>query len=72
MLMYFFLSDRQRWYRKKVVLNKARPQDFDKSEQIVVIGKMNANNFVASDVLMKCPSKYTNPKDDMKNISSSR
>ncbi len=65
----FFLIDNE-GKENKVVLNKARPQDFEKSEQIVVIGKMQENNFVASDVLMKCPSKYNNPKDDMKTVSS--
>jgi cytochrome c-type biogenesis protein CcmE len=41
-----------------VVLHKSKPQDFDKSEQIVLIGKMEGGNFHASDILMKCPSKY--------------
>lgn len=65
----FFLIDNE-GKEKKVILNKARPQDFDKSEQIVVIGKMEQNEFIASDVLMKCPSKYNNPKEDMKTVSS--
>ncbi len=65
----FFLVDNE-GKEKKVILNKARPQDFDKSEQIVVIGKMEQNEFIASDVLMKCPSKYNNPKEDMKTVSS--
>ncbi|MCB0670207.1 MAG: cytochrome c maturation protein CcmE [Saprospiraceae bacterium] len=42
----------------KVILNDAKPQDFEMSEQIVVTGKMNQGNFIASDLLMKCPSKY--------------
>lgn len=65
----FFLVDNE-GKEKKVILNKAKPQDFDKSEQIVVIGKMLNDEFVASDVLMKCPSKYNNPKEDMKTVSS--
>jgi cytochrome c-type biogenesis protein CcmE len=68
-LFSFFLVDNE-GKEKKVVLNKAKPQDFDKSEQIVVIGKMKNDEFVASDVLMKCPSKYNNPKEDMKTVSS--
>lgn len=43
---------------RKVVLHDAKPQDFEMSEQIVVTGKMEQDNFVASDLLMKCPSKY--------------
>jgi len=50
----------------KVLLNKTKPQDFDRSEQIVVVGKMAGDVFHASDVLMKCPSKYNNPKEDLK------
>ena len=49
----------------KVHLNKTKPQDFERSEQIVIIGKMKGEEFHASDVLMKCPSKYNNPKEDM-------
>ncbi len=43
---------------KQVVLHKSKPQDFEKSEQIVLIGKMEGENFHANDILMKCPSKY--------------
>ena len=43
---------------KQVVLHKSRPQDFEKSEQIVLIGKMHGDSFHANDILMKCPSKY--------------
>jgi cytochrome c-type biogenesis protein CcmE len=47
---------------KQVVLHKSRPQDFEKSEQIVLIGKMSGDNFHANDILMKCPSKYNDGK----------
>ena len=43
---------------EKVVLMAAKPQDFELSEQIVVTGEMHDGAFVASDMLMKCPSKY--------------
>ena len=43
---------------KQVVLHKSKPQDFEKSEQIVLIGQMEGENFHANDILMKCPSKY--------------
>ena len=65
----FYLVDNE-GREEKVLLNKAKPQDFDKSEQIVVVGKMKEGGFIASDVLMKCPSKYNNPKDDMKAATS--
>lgn len=47
---------------KRVVLHKSKPQDFERSEQIVVIGKMHGEEFHANDILMKCPSKYNDTK----------
>lgn len=47
---------------KRVVLHKSKPQDFERSEQIVVIGKMHGEEFHANDILMKCPSKYNDAK----------
>lgn len=44
---------------KEVILYKSKPQDFEKSEQIVLIGKMQEGQFHANDILMKCPSKYS-------------
>ena len=55
---------------KRVVLNSAPPQDFEKSEQIVVIGKIQGDEFIASSILMKCPSKYNNPKDAAEAVKS--
>lgn len=46
----------------KVNLLKAKPQDFEKSEQVVIIGKIDGAEFRANEILMKCPSKYTNDK----------
>ncbi|MCX8079785.1 MAG: cytochrome c maturation protein CcmE [Bacteroidia bacterium] len=41
-----------------VVLHKPMPPDFEKSEQIVLVGKVEGGVFHANDVLLKCPSKY--------------
>lgn len=41
-----------------VVYANPKPQDFERSEQVVVIGNMQGNTFVADKILMKCPSKY--------------
>jgi cytochrome c-type biogenesis protein CcmE len=46
--------------KSKVFFNGSKPQDFERSEQIVLTGKMKDNNFYASKILMKCPSKYNN------------
>jgi cytochrome c-type biogenesis protein CcmE len=43
---------------KRVFYNGTKPQDFEKAERIVVVGKMKGDDFIASQVLMKCPSKY--------------
>ncbi len=53
----FYLID-NKGLEQKVILHKSKPQDFDKSEQIVLIGKMHEGAFHANDILMKCPSKY--------------
>jgi cytochrome c-type biogenesis protein CcmE len=42
----------------KVIYSNAKPQDFEKSEKVVIIGKMKGNVFYASKIQMKCPSKY--------------
>lgn len=34
------------------------PQDFLRSEQVVVIGSYHENKFIADKILLKCPSKY--------------
>ena len=46
----------------KVVLRSTKPQDFERSEKIVIIGKMEGDHFEASKILLKCPSKYTETK----------
>lgn len=50
---------------KKVILHQAKPQDFEHTEQIVAIGKYKDGDFHAGSVLMKCPSKYTDGKQQM-------
>jgi len=42
----------------KVVLLAAKPQEFERSESIVLTGSMQEDVFVATEMLMKCPSKY--------------
>lgn len=43
---------------RRVELNAAKPQDFERSESIVLTGEMKGDNFAASEMLLKCPSKY--------------
>ncbi|MBK8699166.1 MAG: cytochrome c maturation protein CcmE [Saprospiraceae bacterium] len=53
----FYMKD-NKGNEKQVVLSKAKPQDFERSEQIVVTGSMQNDQFYADEILMKCPSKY--------------
>ncbi len=55
----------------KVVFKGAKPQDIERSEQIVLTGKMVGNEFQASKILMKCPSKYNKDEIEVKEVSSS-
>lgn len=57
-LFQFYMTD-MHGVEHKVVLHKSKPQDFERSEQIVLIGSAKGNEFHADDILMKCPSKYT-------------
>ena len=41
----------------------SKPQDFERSEQIVLVGKYENNSFQASKILMKCPSKYNDGQE---------
>ncbi len=64
----FYLTD-TKGEQRKVVLLREKPQDFEMSEQIVLTGKMKDGEFVASEMLMKCPSKY---KDEEIYINSEK
>ena len=41
-----------------VVYRNPKPQDLERSEQVVIIGKVQGDTFEASKILLKCPSKY--------------
>jgi len=68
-LFGFYLVDNE-GVEKKVIYSGAKPQDFEKAEQIVVVGKMEGGEFQANQVLMKCPSKYNG--DQVNQISISK
>jgi len=61
----FYLRDIE-GLEKKVVLLGAKPQDFELSEQVVLTGKINGPNFIASEMLLKCPSKYKDEEEFLK------
>ena len=51
--------------KTKVVYHNSKPTDLEKSERVVLKGKMQKDYFDCKDILLKCPSKY---KDDKKNL----
>lgn len=55
----FYMFDKDS-VEKKVIYLGTKPQDFERSEQIVVTGHMQGDSFIAEKILMKCPSKYNN------------
>lgn len=61
-----YVLDEQK-VEKKVVVLKAVPRDIERSEKIVITGKMKGDVFEASDILLKCPSKYKNREEEANN-----
>ena len=64
----FYLRD-QDGMEKKVVLLQGKPQDFEMSEQIVLTGRMTEEHFLATEVQLKCPSKYKDEESFLKELS---
>ena len=52
----------------KVVYKDAKPDNLEHSDRLVMKGKMNGDVFECNEILMKCPSKYT---DDPARIQES-
>jgi len=59
----FYLID-DKGLEKKVVYNNPKPQDFEKSEKVVIVGSMKNDEFLAKSLLLKCPSKYNANKPE--------
>ena len=43
----------------QVVYKNAKPDNLEHSERLVMKGKMQGDKFDCNEILMKCPSKYT-------------
>jgi cytochrome c-type biogenesis protein CcmE len=67
-LFTFYMKDAS-GTEKKVILHQPKPQDFEMSEQIVVTGTLENEDFHASEILMKCPSKYKDEEMAVRNKS---
>ena len=59
---FSFIMVDQNQKEQLVVYNEPMPQDFMRSEKVVVIGSYQGNTFVADKILLKCPSKYQEQK----------
>jgi cytochrome c-type biogenesis protein CcmE len=59
----FYMKD-NKGEERKVVFKGTKPEDFERSEQLVLTGTMVGSEFHASGILMKCPSKYQ--QDELK------
>jgi cytochrome c-type biogenesis protein CcmE len=54
----------------KVVYMKGKPPtDMERSERMVLKGKMTDSAFVCDDILIKCPSKYNDTKANIRSNS---
>ena len=55
----------------KVVYHNTKPTDMEKSERIVLKGKVQGDHFECKDILLKCPSKYKDDPNALKNLQTS-
>lgn len=53
----FFMTDDQ-GNRSEVICHKAKPQNFEHTKKVVISGSMKGGKFHATNILLKCPSKY--------------
>lgn len=53
----FYIKDKENVV-KKVVYNQPKPKDFERSESVVLTGSVDGDVFYASEISLKCPSKY--------------
>ncbi len=56
LFVFTLVDENQR--EEQVIYRSPKPADFERSEQVVVIGNVQNGQFVADKILMKCPSKY--------------
>lgn len=61
----FYMKDENNT-EMKVILDGARPNNFEMAENVVAKGKIKDGIFHAKEVLTKCPSKYEGQGEDVK------
>jgi len=50
----------------KVIYHNSKPTDMEKSERLVLKGRVEGDHFECKDILLKCPSKYKDDPDAAK------
>lgn len=65
----FYLKDKEGEVRK-VISNEPKLQDFERTEKVTMIGFSTGEDFKATKVLPKCPSKYKDQQDQAQAQSS--
>ena len=63
-LFSFYVIDKE-GNEEKITFHGTKPQDFERSEQITLQGKMVDNSFICTKILMKCPSKYNDGSEEV-------
>jgi cytochrome c-type biogenesis protein CcmE len=56
---------------QRVIYSGPKPSDMDKSEKVVIIGRMQGDVFRCNKILLKCPSKYNGEKVEFKEVQKS-
>ncbi|MBN9349093.1 MAG: cytochrome c maturation protein CcmE [Chitinophagaceae bacterium] len=49
----------------KVIYHNPKPADLERSERVVLKGRMEGDVFQCDDILLKCPSKYKDDKSQL-------
>lgn len=57
LIFSFYMTD-NKGGESQVLYMGAKPRDFEKLDQVVLVGSYDQDVFVASQLLLKCPSKY--------------
>ena len=55
----------------KVIYHNNKPTDMEKSERLVLKGRVQGDHFECKDILLKCPSKYKDDPKANKSLQSS-
>jgi cytochrome c-type biogenesis protein CcmE len=60
----FHMRDKD-WVTHPVILREAKPTGLEQSESIDLYGQVVNGEFIAGEMLMKCPSKYNEQSHDL-------